>query len=113
MPLRIQVGAKVIGFAAETKAEAFWCKKYSKGKEEGNAQDRAQLVIRSAGKVRSGPLKSTSRCMQESAQGREPDLGHQIEHRGSTTIRSGGRCTEFNLWEVVQERSHMDGERPS
>jgi hypothetical protein len=39
------VGAKVIGFTAETKAEAFWRKKYSKGKEEGNAQDRAQLPL--------------------------------------------------------------------
>ena len=40
MPLRIQTGAKVTSFVAETKAEAFWSKKYSKGKEEGNAQGR-------------------------------------------------------------------------
>jgi hypothetical protein len=39
------VGAKVIGFTAETKAEAFWSKKYSKGKEEGHAQGRAQLSL--------------------------------------------------------------------
>jgi hypothetical protein len=41
MPLIIQVGAKVIGFTIETNDEAFWSKKYSKGKEEGNAQGRA------------------------------------------------------------------------
>jgi hypothetical protein len=45
MPLRIQVGAKVIGFTVETKVEAFWSKKYSKGKEEGHAQGRAQLPL--------------------------------------------------------------------
>jgi hypothetical protein len=41
MPLIIQEEDKVIGFAKETKAEAFWHKKSYKGKEEGNAQDRA------------------------------------------------------------------------
>jgi hypothetical protein len=44
-PLRIQVGAKVTGFTAETKVEAFWSKKSSKGKEEGHAQGRAQLPL--------------------------------------------------------------------
>jgi hypothetical protein len=45
MPLIIQAGAKVIGFVVETKAEAFWIKKYSKGKEEGHAQGRSQLPL--------------------------------------------------------------------
>jgi hypothetical protein len=45
MPLRIQARAKVIGFTVDTKAEAFLRKKYSKGKEEGHAQDRAQLSL--------------------------------------------------------------------
>jgi len=45
MPLRIQAGAKVIGFAAETKTEAFWSNKYSAEKEEGYAQGIAQLLL--------------------------------------------------------------------
>jgi hypothetical protein len=72
------VGAKVTSFTLETNVEAFWRKKSSKVKEEGHAQGRAQLLVRSAGEVRYGLLKSTLRRMQESAQGRETDLGHQI-----------------------------------
>jgi hypothetical protein len=41
----MQAGAKVIGFAPKTKVKAFWSKKYSKVKEEGHAQGRAQLLL--------------------------------------------------------------------
>jgi hypothetical protein len=37
--------SKGIELAEEAKAEAFWSKKYSKGKEEGHAQGRAHLPL--------------------------------------------------------------------
>jgi hypothetical protein len=67
-------------------------------KEEADAQEGAIATIGSMPEERSGSLKSMSKCVQGSAQGRESDLGRHIEHRGPTSIRFRGRHTEFNLW---------------
>jgi hypothetical protein len=87
MPLRIQAGAKVIGFAAETKAEAFWSKKSSKGKEEGHAQGRAQLPLDQHFRVRVWSGKGFwSRCIANFGS-RNPEISH-----------SNFTISEFRVW---------------
>jgi hypothetical protein len=56
-PFRIQEGAKVTGFAAETKAEAFWSKKSSKsGRKFSSSGGSNSSRWISTERRRSGPL---------------------------------------------------------